>query len=136
MNILGISCFYHDSASCLVRDGEIIAAAQEERFSRKKHDFNFPVNAVKYCFNAGGITAEDLDYVVFYDKPFIKFERILETYLMYAPSGVRQFIQAMPFWLNSSFTNCGASIKSPLYPRTPKTWINCVKTSQDAEPVK
>ena len=99
MNILGISCFYHDSASCLVRDGEIIAAAQEERFSRKKHDFNFPANAVKYCLNAGGITAEDLDYVVFYDKPFIKFERILETYLMYAPSGIRQFIQAIPFWL-------------------------------------
>lgn len=99
MNILGISCFYHDSASCLVRDGEIIAAAQEERFSRKKHDSDFPLNAVKYCFKAGGITVEDLDYVVFYDKPFIKFERILETYLMYAPRGIRQFIQAMPLWL-------------------------------------
>ncbi|MFA5350747.1 MAG: carbamoyltransferase N-terminal domain-containing protein, partial [Candidatus Omnitrophota bacterium] len=99
MNILGVSCFYHDSASCLVRDGEIIAAAQEERFSRKKHDFDFPINAAKYCFTAGGITAEDLDYVVFYDKPFIKFERILETYLMYAPRGIRQFIQAMPLWL-------------------------------------
>lgn len=99
MNILGISCFYHDSASCLVREGEIIAAAQEERFSRKKHDSNFPVNAVKYCLKAGGAKTEDLDYVVFYDKPFIKFERILETYLMYAPSGIRQFIQAMPLWL-------------------------------------
>jgi len=99
MNILGISCFYHDSASCLVRDGEIISAAQEERFSRKKHDFNFPSNALKYCLKEGGITAGDLDCVVFYDKPFIKFERILETYLMCAPSGIRQFIQAMPLWL-------------------------------------
>ena len=99
MNILGISCFYHDSASCLVRDGEIISAAQEERFSRKKHDFNFPSNALKYCLKEGGITTGDLDYVVFYDKPFIKFERILETYLMCAPSGIRQFIQAMPLWL-------------------------------------
>ncbi|MDD2679595.1 MAG: carbamoyltransferase [Candidatus Omnitrophica bacterium] len=99
MNILGISCFYHDSAGCLVQDGEIIAAAQEERFSRKKHDFNFPSNAIKYCLAQGRIKAEELDYVVFYDKPFIKFERILETYLMYAPGGIRQFIQAMPLWL-------------------------------------
>jgi len=99
MNILGISCFYHDSAACLVWDGEIIAAVQEERFTRKKHDFNFPINAINWCLKEGGITAEDLDFVVFYDKPFIKFERILETYLTYAPSGIRQFIQAMPLWL-------------------------------------
>ena len=98
MNILGISCFYHDSASCLLQDGKIIAAAQEERFSRKKHDFNFPINAIKYCLAEGRIKAEELDHVGFYDKPFIKFERILETYLMYAPSGIRQFIQAMPLW--------------------------------------
>jgi len=99
MDILGISCFYHDSAACLVRDGEIIAAAQEERFTRRKHDFNFPVNAVNFCLREAGIEAGDLDFVVFYDKPFIKFERILETYLAYAPSGIKQFIQAMPLWL-------------------------------------
>ena len=99
MNILGISCFYHDSAACLVRDGEIIAAVQEERFTRKKHDFNFPVNSINWCLEEGGITAKDLGFVVFYDKPFVKFERILETFLSYAPSGIRQFIQAMPLWL-------------------------------------
>ncbi len=99
MNILGISCFYHDSAACLVRDGEIIAAVQEERFSRKKHDFNFPINSINWCLKEAGISAKELDFVVFYDKPFIKFERILETALSYAPSGVRQFIQAMPLWL-------------------------------------
>lgn len=99
MNILGISCFYHDSASCLVRDGEIIAAAQEERFTRKKHDFNFPRQSIDWCLKEGEISVEQLDFVAFYDKPFIKFERILETALMYAPSGISQFIQAMPLWL-------------------------------------
>jgi carbamoyltransferase len=99
MNILGISCFYHDSASCLVRNGEIIVAVQEERFTRKKHDFNFPANSINWCLKEGGVTARDLDFVVFYDKPFIKFERILETSLTYAPTGIRQFIQAMPLWL-------------------------------------
>lgn len=99
MNILGISCFYHDSAACLVKDGEIIAAVQEERFTRKKHDFNFPANSIKWCLDSTGISAKDLDFVVFYDKPFIKFERILETSLSSAPSGIRQFIQAMPLWL-------------------------------------
>ncbi len=99
MNILGISCFYHDSAACLVRDGEIVCAVQEERFTRKKHDADFPVNSVNWCLKEAGIKAKDLDLVIFYDKPFVKFERILETYLMYAPSGIRQFIQAMPLWL-------------------------------------
>jgi len=99
MNILGISCFYHDSAACLVRDGEIIAAVQEERFTRKKHDFNFPLNSINWCLSQGGIRSQELDFVVFYDKPFIKFERILETALTYAPSGIRQFVQAMPLWL-------------------------------------
>lgn len=99
MNILGISCFYHDSAACLIRDGEIIAAAQEERFTRKKHDFNFPINSINWCLKAASITVKDLDFVVFYDKPFIKFERILETSLTYAPSGIRQFILGMPLWL-------------------------------------
>jgi carbamoyltransferase len=99
MYILGISCFYHDSAACLVRDGEILVAAQEERFTRKKHDFDFPINSINWCLKESGISAQDLDFVAFYDKPFIKFERILETYLAYAPSGIRQFIQAMPLWL-------------------------------------
>jgi len=99
MNILGISCFYHDSAACLVRDGEIIAAAQEERFTRKKHDFNFPINSINYCLRKADISAKDLNFVIFYDKPFIKFERILETSLTYAPTGIGQFIQAMPLWL-------------------------------------
>ncbi len=99
MNILGISAFYHDSAAALVHDGQIIAAAQEERFSRVKHDSRFPVHAVDYCLEAGGLTPEKLDYVVFYEKPLLKFERILETYLAYAPRGFRQFLASMPLWL-------------------------------------
>ncbi|MFC1800045.1 carbamoyltransferase N-terminal domain-containing protein, partial [Candidatus Eisenbacteria bacterium] len=81
MDILGISAFYHDSAACLIRDGEIIAAAQEERFTRKKHDPSFPTHAIEYCLREGGIAGGDIDLVAFYDKPFLKFERILETYL-------------------------------------------------------
>ncbi len=100
MNILGISAFYHDSAACLVRDGEIIAAAQEERFTRKKHDYRFPANACNYCLQAGKITTDEIDIVAFYDKPFLKFERILETYLTYAPIGIKSFIKAMPLWIN------------------------------------
>ena len=98
-NILGLSCFYHDSAASLVRDGEIVAAAQEERFTRRKHDLDFPINSINWCLGEAGITVKELDCIIFYDKPFIKFERILETYLAYAPSGIRQFIQAMPLWL-------------------------------------
>ncbi len=99
MNILGISAFYHDSAAALLRDGEIIAAAQEERFTRKKHDNQFPANAVEYCLEAGRLTAEELDYVVFYEKPLLKFERLLETYIGYAPRGFKQFLMGMPLWL-------------------------------------
>ncbi|MDP6657582.1 MAG: carbamoyltransferase [Nitrospinaceae bacterium] len=99
MNILGISAFYHDSAACLLRDGEIVAAAQEERFTRKKHDDSFPKEAVEFCLQEAGISVADLDYVGFYDKPFVKFERILETYLSIAPKGLRQFLSAMPVWL-------------------------------------
>jgi len=99
MNILGISAFYHDSAAVLVRDGRIIAAAQEERFSRIKHDSAYPAAAVRYCLNAGEITSAQLDYVVFYDKPLLKFERLLETYLHCAPRGFGSFSQAMPTWL-------------------------------------
>jgi len=99
MNILGISCFYHDSAACLIHDGEIIAAVQEERFTRKKHDSDFPINSIQWCLKEHSISIDDLDYVVFYDKPFLKFERILETFLTYSPSGIGQFIQAIPLWL-------------------------------------
>lgn len=99
MNILGISAFYHDSAACLLQNDNIVAAAQEERFTRKKHDHDFPQNAIDFCLEAGGITSKDLDYVAFYDKPFVKFERILETYLAYAPSGLNSFIKAMPLWI-------------------------------------
>ena len=99
MNILGISAFYHDSAACLVQNGEIIAAAQEERFTRKKHDASFPQNAIAFCLQKGNIKVSDLDYVGFYDKPLIKFERILETYLGIAPKGIKQYLEAMPIWL-------------------------------------
>ena len=98
-NILGISAYYHDSAAAVVRDGHIIAAAQEERFSRKKHDARFPKNAINYCLNEAGISLCNFDHVVFYDKPLIKFERLLETYLAYAPKGFRSFVKAMPVWL-------------------------------------
>src|ERR687893_2727448 len=99
MNILGVSAYYHDSAACLVRDGRAVAAAQEERFTRRKHDSDFPANAVEYCLREGGITGEQLDYVAFYDKPLLKFERLLETYIDYAPAGLRSFLLAMPAWL-------------------------------------
>ena len=99
MNILGISAFYHDSAACLVRDGELAAAAQEERFSRRKHDYRFPQQAIDYCLTEGGIPPGDLDFVAFYDKPLLKFDRLLETYLTYAPVGFRSFCKAMPLWL-------------------------------------
>ena len=99
MNILGISAYYHDSAAALIRDGEIIAAAQEERFSRKKHDARFPKNAIAYCLKEAKIDLRELDHIVFYDKPLVKFERLLETYLAYAPQGFRSFLAAMPIWL-------------------------------------
>ncbi len=99
MRILGISAFYHDSAAALVEDGAIVAAAQEERFSRKKHDSRFPSNAVEYCLTEGGTDLTGVDYVVFYDKPFLKFERLLETYLSFAPRGFRSFRMAMPVWV-------------------------------------
>ena len=96
VSILGISAFYHDSAACLLRDGKIIAAAQEERFTRKKHDSDFPINAARYCLAEGGLAVDDLTLVVFYDKPLIKFERLLETYLSVAPRGFRSFQKSMP----------------------------------------
>jgi carbamoyltransferase len=99
LRVLGISGFYHDSAAALVDDGHIIAAAQEERFSRKKHDSEFPAAAIAYCLKEGGIEFSDVDFVVFYDKPFLKFERLLETYLAFAPRGFKSFRKALPVWL-------------------------------------
>ena len=99
MYILGISAFYHDSSACLVKDGEIVAAAQEERFTRKKHDHAFPSNAIQYCLKESGIDGTELDFVSFYEKPFLKFERILETYLAFAPIGIKSFLKAMPLWI-------------------------------------
>jgi carbamoyltransferase len=99
MNILGISAFYHDSAAAIVVDGDVVAAAQEERFSRKKHDAGFPKHAVAYCLDQAGLRPDQLDFVAFYDKPMLKFERLLETQLAFAPSGIRSFVMAMPVWL-------------------------------------
>lgn len=99
VTVLGISAFYHDSAACLVVDGEIVAAAQEERFTRIKHDYQFPLHAVRYCLSEANINANDLDYVGFYDKPLLKFDRLLETYLDYAPAGFSSFLKALPLWM-------------------------------------
>ena len=99
MYILGISAYYHDSAACLLADGEILAAAQEERFTRKKHDHDFPRHAVAYCLKEAGITADQLECVAFYDKPLLKFNRLLETYLTFSPEGIQSFMMAMPLWL-------------------------------------
>ena len=99
MRVLGLSAFYHDSAAALIEDGNIVAAAQEERFTRKKHDSAFPSNAVDFCLDRAGIKMADVDYVAFYDKPFLKFERLLETYLAFAPRGFQSFRMAIPIWL-------------------------------------
>src|ERR1039458_2094068 len=99
MRILGISAFYHDSAAALIEDGNIVAAAQEERFSRKKHDARFPRNAIEYYLTALDGNLNDVDFVAFYDKPFLKFERLLETYLAFAPQGFQSFRMAIPLWL-------------------------------------
>ncbi len=99
MYILGISAFYHDSAACILKDGEILAAAQEERFTRKKHDSSFPYHAIQYCTKEAGISPSQIDNVVFYEKPFVKFERLLETYLAFAPKGFTSFARAMPVWI-------------------------------------
>jgi carbamoyltransferase len=99
IHILGISCFYHDSAACLLRGGEILAAAQEERFTRIKHDPRFPRHSIRYCLEEAGISIQDVDFVVFYDKPFLTFERLLMSYLTVAPKGLRSWLEAMPLWL-------------------------------------
>ena len=122
MNILGISAFYHDGAAALVRDGDIIAAAQEERFTRKRHDERFPENAVRYCLEVAGITAKELDAVVFYEKPMLKFERLLETYVAFAPRGLLSFFRAMPQWLQQKLhlpreidNGLGREYRGPIY---------------------
>jgi carbamoyltransferase len=99
INVLGLSAFYHDSAAALLIDGEIVAAAQEERFTRKKHDAAFPANAIRYCLDEAGLSLDEIDYITFYDKPLVKFERLLETYLAFAPRGFRSFVMAIPVWL-------------------------------------
>ena len=99
MYILGISAYYHDSAAALLKDGEILAAAQEERFTRKKHDASFPANSIKYCLESNGLSLSEIDAIIFYDKPFIKFERLLETYYAFAPKGIKSFIASMPVWI-------------------------------------
>ena len=112
MYILGVSAFYHDSAACLIENGEIVAAAQEERFTRKKHDAGFPHNAIKYCLKEANITADKIDKVVFYEKPFIKFERLLETYLAFAPKGFTSFARAMPLWIKDKLFQKQSLVKN------------------------
>ena len=111
MYILGLSAFYHDSAACLLKDGDIVAAAQEERFTRKKHDATFPHHAIEYCLKEAGISAEKITNVVFYEKPFVKFERLLETYLAFAPKGFKSFAKAMPLWIKDKLFQKSTLIK-------------------------
>jgi carbamoyltransferase len=127
-HILGVSAFYHDSAACLVSDGEIIAAAQEERFTRKKFDAGFPSNAIRFCLDQGGITLADLQYFVFYDKPLIKFERLLETYVAFSPKGIKSFLAAMPVWLKEKIL-----MKRMLQDELVS--LNGIKTRADLAPV-
>ena len=101
--ILGISAFYHDSAACLIKDGKIISAVQEERFSRKKHDDRFPKNAIKYILESTNSNLNEIDKIIFYEKPFLKFERLLETYIAYSPRGFKQFSKAIPIWLKKNY---------------------------------
>ena len=112
MYVLGISSFYHDSAACLLKDGEIVAAAQEERFTRKKHDASFPSNAIKYCLKEANIVSENIESVVFYEKPFLKFERLLETYLAFAPRGFISFAKAMPLWIKDKLFQKSILVKA------------------------
>ena len=120
MNALGISAFYHDSAACLIQDGKIVAAAREERFTRKKHDYAFPQHALDFCLERAGITAEEIDLVTFYDKPLLKFDRLLETYIAYAPKGFKLFLMGMPLWLKHFG---GSSTTSPQRLATPPQYL-------------
>src|ERR1700751_3885415 len=111
MRVLGVSAYYHDSAAALIADGEILAAAQEERFTRKKHDSSFPKHAVAYCLEERGTKPDQIDIVAFYDKPFLKFERLLETYVGFAPKGFRSFKTAIPVWLKEKLFQRSLLIK-------------------------
>lgn len=113
MHVLGISAFYHDSAACILKDGEIIAAAQEERFTRKKHDYCFPRQSIQFCLQRAGISVTDIDYVSFYEKPRLKFDRLLKTYLMYAPRGLGSFVTSMPLWMKEKLW-MGSEIRKEL----------------------
>lgn len=130
MNVLGISCWYHDSAACLVREGEIIAAAQEERFSRVKHDDSFPFKALAYCLEEGGINASELDAVVFYEKPFLKFDRLLENYFAFAPRGFSSFRRAMPLWLGDKLFQKSKIITLLKQVNNEVAWENKLKFSE------
>ena len=114
--ILGISAFYHDSAAALIVDGHIVAAAQEERFTRKKHDSAYPSGAIAYCLSEAGLSLDEVSHVVFYEKPFVKFERLLETYLAHAPRGIASFRMAMPLWLKEKLfqKSCSCASSEPL----------------------
>ncbi|MDC3203573.1 hypothetical protein OA957_00265, partial [Prochlorococcus sp. AH-716-B04] len=127
--ILGISCFYHDSAAVLINDGEIIAAAQEERFTRKKHDSSFPTNAINFCLNNQPIKPEDIEYVVYYEKPLLTFERLLETYLGSAPRGSRSFIAAMQVWIKEKLF-----LKSNLKKNIRSIWAENFKNNKTKIP--
>ena len=120
MRILGISAYYHDAAAALVVDGRVVAAAQEERFTRKKHDSGFPHHAIRACLELGGLRAADLDHVAFYDKPFLKFERLLETYLAFAPRGFTSFRQALPLWLKEKLFQKDLLLKELAAVRDPR----------------
>lgn len=126
VSILGISAFYHDSAACLVVDGEIVAAAQEERFTRVKHDHRFPLHAARYCLKEAKLNAADLDFVAFYDKPLLKFDRLLETYLDYSPAGFSSFLKAMPLWMTEK-------LWMPDLIRTEMARVNGVEDDRDAK---
>ena len=111
MIILGISAYYHDSACCLIKNGEIISAIQEERLTRKKHDASFPIKSINLCLKEAKISHSEIDYVVFYDKPFLKFERLLETYFAFAPKGFKSFLSSMPIWLKEKLFQKNLIIK-------------------------
>src|SRR5258707_8181675 len=111
MRILGISAYYHDSAAALLRDGQVVAAAQEERFTRRKHDASFPLHAIRACLEGSGTRPDELDYVAFYDKPFLKFERLLETYLAFAPRGFSSFKSALPVWVKDKLFQRGTLLQ-------------------------
>ena len=136
--LLGISAFYHDSAAAVVADGRIVAAAQEERFTRKKNDAGFPHHAIQYCLDEAGIKLGAVDYVVFYDKPFLKFERLLETYLAFAPRGLQSFRVALPIWIGKSCfrSDCSGKSSSASRPITTATTGSCSPNITRATPLR